>query len=66
MFIIFVYLCFKFVCYAFQGRPDLIPGVQIDVMTEKANEKSDQGTPCWLVGQLMSLVGLLNLFMLSS
>lgn len=42
--------CFKFVFYAFQGRPDLIPGVQIDVMTEKANENSDQGTPSWLVG----------------
>lgn len=46
---------------AFQGRPDLISGVRIDVMTEEANEKSNQGTPCWLAAELLSLVGILNL-----
>lgn len=46
---------------AFQGRPDLIAGVQIDVMTEETNEKSNRGTPCWLLAQLLSLVGILNL-----
>ena len=45
---------------AFQGRPDLISGVRIDVMTEKTNVNSNQGTPCWLVAQLLSLVGILN------
>ncbi|KAG4945616.1 hypothetical protein JHK87_041623 [Glycine soja] len=39
-----------------QGRPDLISGVRIDVMTEEANEKSNQGTPCWLAAELLSLV----------
>ncbi|TKY71725.1 Glyoxysomal processing protease [Spatholobus suberectus] len=41
-----------------QGRPDLISGVRIDVMTEKTNEKSNQGTPCWLAAQLLSLVDI--------
>lgn len=41
-----------------QGRPDLISGVRIDVMTEKTNEKSNQGTPCWLGAQLLSLVDI--------
>lgn len=59
-----MYTCFNFLVHAFQGRPDLISGVRIDVMTEKTNEKSDQGTPGWRVAQLLSLVGILNLFML--
>lgn len=62
MFIIFN-MCFEFLFYAFQGRPDLISGVHIDIMTEKTNEESDQGTPSWLEGQLLSLVGILNFFM---
>ncbi|KAI5447970.1 glyoxysomal processing protease, glyoxysomal [Lathyrus oleraceus] len=41
-----------------QGRPDLISGVRIDIMTEKTNEESDQGTPSWLEGQLLSLVDI--------
>ncbi|XP_027353322.1 glyoxysomal processing protease, glyoxysomal [Abrus precatorius] len=41
-----------------QGRPELVSGVRIDVMTEKTNEKSNQGTPCWLVAQLLSLVDI--------
>uniref|UniRef100_A0A0R0FXN2 Glyoxysomal processing protease, glyoxysomal n=2 Tax=Glycine max TaxID=3847 RepID=A0A0R0FXN2_SOYBN len=41
-----------------QGRPDLISGVRIDVMTEEANEKSNQGTPCWLAAELLSLVDI--------
>ncbi|XP_020234599.1 glyoxysomal processing protease, glyoxysomal [Cajanus cajan] len=41
-----------------QGRPDLISGVRIDVMTEKTNGISNQGTPCWLVAQLLSLVDI--------
>ncbi|KAK7331953.1 hypothetical protein VNO80_28698 [Phaseolus coccineus] len=41
-----------------QGRPDLISGVRIDVMTEKTNVNSNQGTPCWLVAQLLSLVDI--------
>ncbi|KAG4960437.1 Glyoxysomal processing protease, glyoxysomal [Glycine soja] len=41
-----------------QGRPDLIAGVQIDVMTEETNEKSNRGTPCWLLAQLLSLVDI--------
>ncbi|KAE9594974.1 putative peptidase S1, PA clan [Lupinus albus] len=39
-----------------QDRPELIPGVRIDIMTEKTNENSNQGTPCWLGAQLLSLV----------
>ncbi|KAL1335908.1 hypothetical protein HN51_030344 [Arachis hypogaea] len=39
-----------------QGRPELISGVQIDVMTEKTDEKSSQPTPCWIVAQLLSLI----------
>ncbi|MCI03660.1 glyoxysomal processing protease glyoxysomal-like, partial [Trifolium medium] len=46
------------------GRPDLISGVRIDIMTEKTNEGSDQGNPCLLEGELLSLVGCLNLLML--
>lgn len=45
---------------AFQGRPDLISGVRIDVMTENTKGHSNQGTPCWLVAQLLSLVSILN------
>ena len=56
-------MCFEFLFYYFQGRPDLISGVRIDIMTEKTNAESDQRTPCWLEGQLLSLVGILNLFM---
>ncbi|KAK7302815.1 hypothetical protein RJT34_13711 [Clitoria ternatea] len=41
-----------------QGRPDLISGVRIDIMTEKTNEKSNQGTPCRLVAELLSLVDI--------
>ncbi|KAL5096728.1 hypothetical protein RYX36_001055 [Vicia faba] len=41
-----------------KGRPDLISGVRIDIMTEKTNEESDQGTPSWLEGQLLSLVDI--------
>ncbi|RDX62263.1 Glyoxysomal processing protease, glyoxysomal, partial [Mucuna pruriens] len=41
-----------------QGKPDLISGVRIDVMTEQTNEKSNQRTPCWLVAQLLSLVDI--------
>lgn len=58
-------MCFEFLFYDFQGRPDLISGVRIDIMTEKTNEESDQGTPCWLVGELLSLVGILYLFICS-
>jgi hypothetical protein len=57
-------LCFEFVFYDFQGKPDLISGVRIDIMTEKTNEGSDQGNPCLLEGKLLSLVGFLNLLML--
>jgi len=53
---------FKLLIYVFQGRPDLVSGVRIDVMTEKTNQKSNEGTPSWLVAQLLSLVGNLNLF----
>lgn len=39
-----------------QGRPDLISGVRIDIMTEETNEKSDHGlTPGWHGAQLLSL-----------
>ncbi|XP_047163563.1 glyoxysomal processing protease, glyoxysomal isoform X4 [Vigna umbellata] len=41
-----------------QGRPDLISGVRIDVMTENTNGHSNQGTPCWLIAQLLSLVDI--------
>ncbi|KAK7327856.1 hypothetical protein VNO77_21949 [Canavalia gladiata] len=41
-----------------QGRPDLVSGVRIDVITEKTNEKCDEGTPHWLVAQLVSLVDI--------
>ncbi|XP_054777019.1 glyoxysomal processing protease, glyoxysomal isoform X2 [Prosopis cineraria] len=41
----------------FQGRPELISGVRIDIMTEKASEKSDKGIP-WLGAQLLSLVDI--------
>ncbi|XP_027932289.1 glyoxysomal processing protease, glyoxysomal [Vigna unguiculata] len=41
-----------------QGRPDLISGVRIDVMTENTKGHSNQGTPCWLVAQLLSLVDI--------
>ncbi|CAL0300907.1 unnamed protein product [Lupinus luteus] len=41
-----------------QDRPKLIPGVRIDIMTEKTNENSSQGTPSWLGAQLLSLVDI--------
>ncbi|KAI9076984.1 hypothetical protein K1719_041060 [Acacia pycnantha] len=37
------------------GRPELISGVRIDVMTEKISEKIDKGIP-WPEAQLLSLV----------
>ncbi|XP_019419712.1 PREDICTED: glyoxysomal processing protease, glyoxysomal isoform X2 [Lupinus angustifolius] len=41
-----------------QDRPELIPSVRIDIMTEKTNENSNQGTPSWLGAQLLSLVDI--------
>ncbi|KAI9074076.1 hypothetical protein K1719_043968 [Acacia pycnantha] len=41
----------------FQGRPELISGVRIDVMTEKISEKIDKGIP-WPEAQLLSLVDI--------
>ncbi|XP_028776760.1 glyoxysomal processing protease, glyoxysomal isoform X1 [Neltuma alba] len=41
----------------FQGRPELISGVRIDIMTEKTSEKSDKGIP-WSEAQLLSLVDI--------
>ncbi|KAI9077002.1 hypothetical protein K1719_041078 [Acacia pycnantha] len=40
-----------------QGRPELISGVRIDVMTEKISEKTDKGIP-WPEAQLLSLVDI--------
>lgn len=58
-------MCFEFLFYSFQGRPDLISGVRIDIMTEETNEKSDHGlTPGWHGAQLLSLVGFLKPFIL--
>ncbi|KAK7246474.1 hypothetical protein RIF29_41342 [Crotalaria pallida] len=41
-----------------QGRPELITGVQIDIMSEKTNEKSNQLAPSWLGAQLLTLVDI--------
>ncbi|CAL9015522.1 unnamed protein product [Prunus brigantina] len=45
-----------------QGRPQLIPGVQIDIMVEdemrfhKDSEDLDKGPPCWFAAQLLMLI----------
>ncbi|XP_024159587.1 glyoxysomal processing protease, glyoxysomal isoform X1 [Rosa chinensis] len=42
-----------------QGRPELIPGVEIDVMAEddmSLEKGSEKGPPCWFAAQLLTLI----------
>ncbi|XP_062013114.1 glyoxysomal processing protease, glyoxysomal [Rosa rugosa] len=38
-----------------QGRPELIPGVEIDVMAED-DMSLEKGPPCWFAAQLLTLI----------
>ncbi|KAM5588179.1 hypothetical protein ABKV19_006558 [Rosa sericea] len=42
-----------------QGRPELIPGVEIDVMAEdemSLEKGSEKGPPCWFAARLLTLI----------